>query len=70
MSAFTHAQLDLLRMFGTNLSDADLVEIKKLVADYLSKKVVQSANQAFEQKGYTDQDVENWKSENMRSPGK
>jgi len=70
MSAITPAQLDLLRMFGSNLSDADLIEIKKMVGEYLSKKVVQSANQAFDEKGYSENDIENWKSENMRISGK
>ena len=70
MPAITSAQLDLLRMFGSNLSDADLIEIKKMVGEYLSKKVVQSANQAFDEKGYSENDIENWKSENMRISGK
>jgi len=70
MPAITPAQLDLLRMFGSNLSDADLIEIKKMVGEYLSKKVVQSANQAFDEKGYSENDIENWKSENMRITGK
>ncbi len=70
MSAFTPAQLDLLRLFGRQLPETDLVEIRNLVVDYLSKKAVSAADKAFDEKGYTASDVESWKTGHFRIKGK
>ena len=66
MSALTPIQLDLLRLFGQQLPENDLVEIRKLVVDYLAKKTVQEADSAFDEKGYSEDEIEHWRKANFR----
>ena len=70
MSAFTPAQLELLRMFGNQLPESDLLEIKKLIINYLSAKTTDLADKAFDEQGFTAEDVEGWKNENFRVSNK
>jgi hypothetical protein len=70
MSAFTPAQLDLLRLFGNNLPESDLLEIKKLIVNYLASKTTNLADSAFDEKKYTPEDIESWKTENFRRSAK
>jgi hypothetical protein len=66
MSALTPIQLDLLRLFGQQLPENDLVEIRKLVVDYLAKKTVQEADSAFDEKGYSEDEIELWRKADFR----
>jgi hypothetical protein len=47
-------QLDILRLFNRPISDAELEEIRQLLAAHLLKRVRSAANQTWDEKGYTD----------------
>jgi len=66
MAALTPAQLELLKLFGRNLPESDIVPIKKLIVEYLSKKATNAIDKAFGNKGYSDQEIENWRTVDMR----
>ncbi|MFN7119383.1 MAG: hypothetical protein ACK4TA_21475 [Saprospiraceae bacterium] len=66
MSALNTAQLEILKLFDRQMSEAELMELKQLLIDFLAKKVVEEADKAFDEKGYTAEDIERWKTEHFQ----
>ncbi len=63
MGALNNAQLEILKLFKFEKTEEELLEIKKLLSDYLFRRAIKLADKAFEEKEYTVEDVENWKNE-------
>jgi len=61
MSALNTAQLEILKLFDRQMSEAEILELKQVLIDFLAKKVVEEADKAFDERGYTANDIENWK---------
>jgi hypothetical protein len=59
-------QLEILKLFSTNYSKEELIEIKKLLQTYLAHKVVLEADKSFVEKKYTDEVFNEWKEEHYR----
>ena len=53
-------QLELLKLFSTNLSDNDLKELKSLLADFYSQKSIQTADDAWKAKGLNQKNMDDW----------
>lgn len=51
-------QLEILKLFTRELDEKDLLEIKRLIVHYLSKKVITMADEVWEQNNWTDEDME------------
>ncbi len=60
------SQLEILKLFSNEQTNEDLVELKSLLINYLSDKVVREADKSFEQKEYTTVIFENWKNDHFR----
>ncbi len=54
----SNAQLEILRTFSHKLSDNDLVELRKTLAIFFAKRTIAAANKAWDEKGWTDEDVD------------
>lgn len=65
-------QLDLLEMFSTRkFSKQELIDIKKMIADYYFDKADQEMDKLMEQKGWdTKQKVEEWGKGHYRKKSK
>ncbi len=63
---FNNIQLEILKLFSTNYSKEELIEIKKLLQTYLAHKVVLEADKSFVEKKYTDEVFNEWKEEHYR----
>jgi hypothetical protein len=50
----SNVQLELLKIYSTNLKEADLQELKQLLAQFFAQKSILLANQVWDEKGYTD----------------
>ncbi len=50
-------QLHLLKMFSKNMTDNELVEIKKLLSDYYFRKVEAEVDAFWEKKNFT---IDKW----------
>lgn len=61
-------QLEILKLFSRNMSDSDLIEIKKLVVEYLSKKVTKMADDICEKNNWSDEDMDRMLSDHRRTP--
>jgi len=68
-TALNKTQLEILKLFRNDQSEEELQEIKSLLITYLAAKVINEADKAFEEKGYTDAIFEEWKKEHFRKTG-
>lgn len=60
---FTNLQIELLRLYGMNLPDEDLLAIRRLIARYLLGKMRQRADAISKERGYTKETLEGWLAE-------
>lgn len=49
----TNVQLELLKLFAMGVSEEEILEIRRMLARYFMQKAVEGATQAWEEKGYT-----------------
>jgi hypothetical protein len=66
----TNAQLEILKVFSHQLSEKDLIELRKILADFFAKKAVEAANKVWDEKGWTDQDVDRLLNTKLRKRSK
>lgn len=63
----SNLQLELLKLYSYNVSDEEVRDIKKMLADFFSKKIDEEMNQLWEDKAWDVQSIEGWKNERLRS---
>ena len=63
---FSNLQLELLRLYSRDLPEEELLEIKQLLATYFAEKLRQRADQVWEEKGWTDDTMEEFLRTKMR----
>ena len=63
----TNLQMELLEVFKYDLSEAQLKEIRALLADYFAEKVTHDLDQLFEANGWGADKIEEWSKEHMRT---
>ncbi len=51
-------QIEILKLFTRDLSEHDLLEIKRLIVRYLADQVTQKVDAIWEEKGWTDEDMQ------------
>jgi len=56
----TNLQLELLKLFAHDISDKELLDIKRMLADYFSRKLVKEADRVWDEKGLTNDDMDRW----------
>jgi hypothetical protein len=56
----TNLQVELLKLYALNLGEQQLLDIRNLVGQYLAKQAIESANQAWDEKGYTNESMKEW----------
>ncbi|MBA4140180.1 MAG: hypothetical protein H0X70_06690 [Segetibacter sp.] len=59
----SNVQLELMKLFATNLSNEDLEDLedlKDLLAKFYADKAIANANAVWDEKGLTDTDMEIW----------
>ena len=59
----TNLQLEILKLYARQVSEHDLLEIKKLLAKYFAQKAMDLADQAWDEKGWTNKDEERFLNE-------
>lgn len=56
-------QLELLKVYSFQPSDADLIAIRKLLATYFSNKLTEKVRQSVDQQNITEADLDRWLNE-------
>lgn len=59
----SNAQLELMKLYSTNLSEKDLDELKTVLSKFYADKAVEEANAIWDEKKLTDADMEAWLNE-------
>lgn len=67
---FSNLQMELLQLYKSNVSDNDLVEIKKMIADYFANKAINMANEKWDKEKWDDKKIEELLQTKMRTPYK
>ncbi len=60
ISKLSPLQLELLRVYSFQPTEAELLEIKRMLAQFFAKRLIALVNQAVEDKNITEQDIEQW----------
>ena len=55
-----NAQVELMKLFSTNLSESDLKDLKELLSRFYAEKAVNAADEVWDQKGLTNEDMDQW----------
>ncbi len=66
----SNLQIELLKLYAHHVSDDELCDIKKLLAEYFAKKVDDEMDQMWEEKGWDENTIKKWKKEHMRVSSK
>jgi hypothetical protein len=66
----TNLQLELLKLFSYNLSEKQLKEVKDLLAKYFAAKATHEMDNIWEEKGLTNEAMDAWLHEHMRTPSR
>lgn len=61
-------QLEILKLFSRELDDQDLLEIKRLMVKYLAEKVTKIADHIWEEKNWSDTDMDRLLKDHERTP--
>ncbi|MGB3778152.1 MAG: hypothetical protein WA960_07310 [Tunicatimonas sp.] len=64
----SNVQLEILNAFSHQLSDEELLKFKDTIAQYFADRAVRAADRAWDEKGWTDDDVDRMLSTKMRKP--
>lgn len=56
----TNAQVELMKLYSTNLSNQDLEELRNMLAKFYADKAIAQSNQIWDEKGLTDANMETW----------
>lgn len=59
----TNTQLELLKLYATELSEEDLQELRDILADFYAKKSIQKAYQIWHEQSLSDDDMDEWLNE-------
>jgi hypothetical protein len=66
----SNLQQELLKLYASNISEADLLSIKKYLAKFFAEKAIAEADKIWDEKGYTKETMNNWLNEGEEGYGK
>lgn len=59
----SNLQLELLKLYSSDISEADLLHIKNYLARYFAFKAIGEADKVWDEKGYTNDTMDQWLNE-------
>ena len=60
---FSNIQLELLKLYATNIEDNELLDIKNYLAKYFAQKAVSRADAIWDVKGFDNNKMDEWLNE-------
>jgi len=70
ISTLNTTQLELLQLFNSKLTDDEWLEVKRMFVRFLAEKVKRLADEEWNEKGWTAEDMKRLSQEHMRTPYK
>jgi hypothetical protein len=62
----SNLQLELLKLYPYDVSEEELRDIRRLLADYFAGKVDAEMARLWDERGWNQQTIEGWKGEHLR----
>ncbi len=59
-SGFSNLQLELLKIYSTQLDEKELEEVERVLAEHFAKKTIEAADRIFEERGYSEAVMDQW----------
>jgi len=59
----TNLQLELIKLYSTELESNELVELKQVLARFFAQKAIKEADQIWEDRNLTNHDLDSWLNE-------
>ena len=56
----TNMQMEMLKLFSADLSDAELKEVSDMLSKYLMKKSRERATEIWDENGYNEKTIRKW----------
>ena len=66
----SNLQKELLKLYTSNVSEADLLTIKRFLAKFFAEKAIAEADKIWDEKGYSNDTMKNWLNEDNENYGK
>ena len=63
----SNLQLELIKLFRYELPDEQLLDIRRMLAQYFAQKVTDEMSQLWDERDWSDTTIEGWKNEKIRS---
>lgn len=57
----SNLQLELLKLYAMGVSDEELRDIKRMLAKYFMEKAMDEADKVWDERGYTNELMEEWR---------
>lgn len=64
----TNLQLELIKIFSYELNDSQVVEIKDMLSKYFANKATQEVDKLWEENNWSDETMDQWANEHLRTP--
>ncbi|MCP4579731.1 MAG: hypothetical protein GY846_25960 [Deltaproteobacteria bacterium] len=61
--ALSNVQMELIKLYSTNLGYDDLLELKNLLANHFAQKAINEADNVWNKKGLSENTMEDWLNE-------
>lgn len=58
--SLSNVQMELIKLYSTDLELDELIELKKILANYYAEKAINEADEIWEQKGISGDTMEDW----------
>jgi hypothetical protein len=56
----SNLQLELLKLYSTNISETDLLEIKRFLGRFFMQKAIAQADAVWDEKNYDNELMDKW----------
>lgn len=56
----SNLQLELLKVFSHDVSDDELLDIRRMLAQYFMKRAIKGADKAWKDNGYSNEQMKQW----------
>lgn len=56
----TNLQLELLQLYSLDLSEAELLEIRRLIANYFAEKASDEMDKLWKENNWTNETMDEW----------
>lgn len=66
----TNLQMELLKMFSFHLNDAQLMEIRDLLAKYFAEKATGEMDRLWTDRNWSNETMDHWMGEHLRTSQK